>query len=348
MVNIVLLCKSITITDVRKAVLRLKGQNKTRRKSKMRKPITITLALMMVLLFVACSDNGNTNRGDSGVQNGNSNSTSSTQDDNNSATPLPAQNNKPSYSLADATIVDDENVTFTITSIEESGFWGFSLKVYCENKTDKDLMFSWDKVSVNGYMIDPFWASEIAAGRRSNTEISFFDNALERCNITSVDEIVFTLKAYDSNDWLADRLVNEEFIIYPTGLDANSVVYSERQPTTTEQIIVDNESCIFIIESEETDSIWGYTLNCYIENKTSEPLMFSWDNVSVNGFMIDPFWSNSVQPGKRSYSDISFLSSRFEENSISVVEEIEFELRIYNSDDWTAPKIVEEKFTYAP
>jgi hypothetical protein len=324
------------------------GQSKSRRENKMRKLATITLALMLVLFFVACSDSSNTSRDDSNIQNDNSNSASSMLDESGGTSPLPAQNNRSSYSLADAVIVDDENVTFTITRIEDGGLWGFAIKVYCENKTDIDLMFSWDNVSVNGYMIDPFWASEIAAGRKSNTEISFSDSALERCNISSVDEIVFTLNAYDTNDWLADKLVKDEFIIYPTGLNADTVVYPERPSTATEQIIVDNESCAFIIEGAENDSIWGYTLNCYIDNKSSEPLMFSWDNVSVNGFMIDPFWSKSVQPGKRSYSDISFSTSRFEENGISDVEEIEFELRIYNSDDWTAPMIVEEKFTYAP
>lgn len=244
--------------------------------------------------------------------------------------------------------MDDENCTFTITSVEESSLWGFSLKALCENKTDIDLMFSWNNVSVNGYMVDTFWATEVAAGKKSNTEINISDKALEKCNISSIDEIVFMLRVYDSNDWFADKLVNDEFIVYPTGLDASSVVYPERNSTATEQIIADNESCVFIIERAENDPIWGYTLICYLENKTSEPLMFTWENVSVNGFMIEPFWATDVQPGKRSYSDINFSSSKFEENNISDVEEIEFKLRIHNSDNWSAIDVINEVFTYMP
>jgi hypothetical protein len=300
--------------------------------------LSLFVAVLMIMATVACdvSENNETSTpNENGGTIGNNN-TSLTQD------------NKPNYSLIDTVIVDDENVAFTITSVKDSGFWGFTLKVFCENKTDKDLMFSWDNVSVNGYMIDPFWATEIAAGRKSNTEISFSDSALERANISSVDEIVFKLRVYDSNDWQADNFVNDEFIIYPTGMDSSLVVYPLRNATDTERVIVDNESITFIIEGVTNDPIWGYTLNCYLENKTSEPLMFSWDNVSVNGFMVDPFWANEVQPGKRNFSDINFSNSKFEENNISNVEEIEFKLRVYNSDNWSADDIINEVFTYMP
>jgi len=317
----------------------------------MKKLTSIILAIILALSVSACA-------GDNTPQSSVSNPPPASPSDN-SPTPSPsapsessntssAQNNKPNYSLTSAVIIDDENCSFTITSVEESGFWGFSLKVLCENKADIDLMFSWDNVSVNSYMADPFWATEVAAGKKSNTEISFSDSTLERCNIESIDEIVFTLIIYDSNDWLADRLISEEFVIYPTGLDANSIIYPTRKPTATEQIVIDNESCTFIIESENTDSLWGYTLICYLENKTPEPLMYSWDNVSVNGFMVDPYWATSVQPGKRCYSDISFSNSKFEENGISSVEEIEFKLRIYDSDSWSAPDVVNEVFSYSP
>jgi hypothetical protein len=244
--------------------------------------------------------------------------------------------------------VDDDNVTFIITSAGESRIWGFTLNVFMGNKTDLDLMFSFDNVSVNGFMIDPFWASEVAAGKKSNTEISFSSSAFERSNIISVDEITFTLTVYDSNDWMADRLIKEEFIIYPTGLDANSVAYPDRRSVANEQTIFDNDGIIFIIEETEVDSIWGYTLSVYLENKTDVRLMFSWDNVSVNGFMIDPFWATTVQSGKRSHATISFSKSAFEENGIVNVDEIEFKLRVYNADDWLAANFVEEIFTFMP
>ena len=76
--------------------------------------------------------------------------------------------------------------------------------------------------------------------------------------------------------------------------------------------------------------------------------MFSWDDVSVNGFMIDPFWASAIAPGMRNYSDISFSSSSFDENDITQVEEIEFTLRVHDYDDWFGDDVFRETLTYIP
>ena len=112
-------------------------------------------------------------------------------------------------------LVDNENCTFKITSTGTDPIWGYTLQVYLENKTDVELMFSLDDVSVNGFMCDPFWASSVAAGKKANEEISFSDSDFEKNGITEVSEIVFTLTVYDANDWTADHLVSETFTIHP-------------------------------------------------------------------------------------------------------------------------------------
>lgn len=307
----------------------------------MKRYLAFALMLVILLALPACSGSNDTSPPS------NSSSTDTNSDPQTSASQT-VKDDTPSYSLSDVVIVDDENCIFTVTGVKADGFWGFTLNVLCENNTDKNLMFSWESVSVNGYMVDPFWATEVAAGKKANSEISFSSDQLEKCNITTVDEMVFTLRVYDSDDWSADRLVNDEYAIYPTGLDADSVTYPERTVSTSEQIIIDNEGCTFIIEGVESDGTWGYSLNCYLVNKTSDPLMFSWNDVSVNGYMVDPFWATEVAPGKRAFSDISFSNSDFETNGISEVEDIEFKLRVYNPNDWSATDICNEVFTYAP
>ena len=72
------------------------------------------------------------------------------------------------------------------------------------------------------------------------------------------------------------------------------------------------------------------------------------DDVSVNGFMCDPFWAQSVAAGKKSNSSLSWLSSSFEENGIELVEEISFTLRVYDSDDFLAEDVFEKAFTIHP
>lgn len=209
-------------------------------------------------------------------------------------------------------------------------------------------MFTVEDVSVNGYMIDPLWADTVAAGKKANEELSFSSSEFRRCGITSAEEIVFNLRIYDNDDWSADNFVDDTFAIYPTSLSAEEITYPERSTSSTEQILLDDENVSFIILEEKEDSIWGYYLLCYLENKTDKDLMFTWEDVSVNGYMIDPFWAEIVTAGKRSYEEIHFLNSYFEENDISSVEEVEFTLHIYDSDNWTSNAVFYDTLTYKP
>jgi len=112
-------------------------------------------------------------------------------------------------------LVDNGHCTVTVKGYDEKDLFGYSVKVFLENKTDKELMFSVDNVSVNGYMCDPFWATTVAAGKKANEQITFFESDLEDNGIEKVEEITFTLKVYDSNDITADYFVKETFSINP-------------------------------------------------------------------------------------------------------------------------------------
>lgn len=109
--------------------------------------------------------------------------------------------------------VDDENCTFKITEIDPDNEWGYTLKAYLENKTDKNLMYAMEDVSVNGFMCDPFWAETVQAGKKSKSEISFFEENFAELGIENVEEIEFTLRVYDENDFEAADLVKETFTL---------------------------------------------------------------------------------------------------------------------------------------
>ncbi len=254
----------------------------------------------------------------------------------------------PKYIISDDVIVDNDNCTFKIIKAYDDG-WEFTLKVFCENKTaDKTLMFSVDKVSVNGYMIDPFWATEVLPGKKANSEISFYSTDFKEAGINAADEISFTLKVYDSDNWTEDYFVNEQYVVYPTGLSSEEIVCPERATTPVEQVVFDNDVITFVILKASDDDSLEYTLQCYLENKTDKTLMFSWDDVSVNGYMVDPFWAIEISPGKRCYSGIDFSKSDFDDNDITEVEEISYRMRVYDSNNWSAKDLVNEYLSFKP
>lgn len=57
----------------------------------------------------------------------------------------------------------------------------------------------------------------MAAGKTSNSDISWSDSTLEENGIdeSSIEEIELPITVYPSEDWMADKLVDETFTINP-------------------------------------------------------------------------------------------------------------------------------------
>ena len=122
---------------------------------------------------------------------------------------------QPTEGFDELVLVDNEHVTVKITGVNPNGLFGYTIQVFLENKTDLQLMYSADNVSVNGYMCDPFWATMVDAGKKSNEQISFMESDFELNGIVDVTDVTFTLVVYDSNDLMADNLVEETFTVNP-------------------------------------------------------------------------------------------------------------------------------------
>lgn len=254
------------------------------------------------------------------------------------------------YQINNLVVVDNADIKITLKEAYDDDFWGFTIEVLVENKTpDQKIMISLNNVVINGYDSSTFWVDVIEAGKASNSEIHLYDTTLEELGMSTFDKIELYFRAIDYDDWMADPILNESYTIYPTGLTEQEIVFPNRPTSENELIVVDNEYFTFVIIDTYTDPIWGYTLTCYIENKTTDiELMFSWDDVSVNNFMIDPYWAKILLPKTKAITSISFYSEDFENNGITVVNEIEFNLSVYDFTDFFSDYLLDATFTYNP
>ena len=242
----------------------------------------------------------------------------------------------------------NDRCAFSVTKTEYNEHLGLQVHVLCENNSDNTLLFTWNNTAVCGYMYEPYWAEEVAAGKKVNSTLDFDTYELEKMGITSVDEIFFTLSVIDAENFLDAPLVNQGFRIYPTGKTANQVVYPEYVHKNGETVIAENDVLTFIIENVEDEVSEFYTLNCYLANHTGKNLMVSWDSVSVNGFMVDPFWATSVAAGMQTFTQINFLRTDLEAQGIEDVSEIEFTILAYDDDNWDADYLLSETYTFNP
>ena len=242
-------------------------------------------------------------------------------------------------------LVSDENVTFTVDAVSNNAMAGMELEVTCVNKTQETLVFSWNNVSVCGLMYDPAWAVTVPAGETMTSRVEIDTYALETMGIRSVDEITFQLDVVSSENWMDAPYVAEYFTIYPTGLTADTVVFPVRDTLESEEVLVNDENMTFIIEYVEPQEQF-YVVRCYIENKTDGTLMANWENVTVNGEEIDPFWTVLVAPGKGAYAQVVFNQSDLQTVGVETVEQIDFDLLAYRYDDWS--ELVAITATYLP
>lgn len=316
----------------------------------MKKITAILLSILLILTFAACSNS------ESGTTKG-SKDTVTTDAPSSPATKMPKASKTSQASEPEATkgeisfdevvIVDDEYCSFKITEIDPDNMWGYTLKAYLENKTDdKSLMFSVNGASINGLQSDPYFACEVAAGKKANEEISFMDSILDEVDIGEFTDIELFVRVYDAEDWMSDDLAEESIHIYPRGVEAASQFVRERQPSDV--VIIDNDSVTVLVTGYDPDGLWGYTVNFYLENKTGQQLMFTSDDVSVNGYMLDPFYATTLLGGKVAFSSLDWSDDNFAENGITDVEEIEMTFRVYDYDDWMADDLVNELLTLHP
>lgn len=243
-------------------------------------------------------------------------------------------------------LVDNEDLSFQITAIKNDAVWGYTLKTQLENRTDKDLMFSLQDVSVNGYMCDPYFASTVTAGMKANKDISFNTLDFQEIGITDVTQVELTLLVYDTNDWTADAVLKETFRIYPRGQAADREY--PRQSQSGDIVLFDTEDCTMIVTGFDPDNIWGYSVNVYLVNKTDDTLMFSVGDASVNGYMCSPYFAKTVAPGKQCITTVTWSQNALEENGITEVNELRLPIRVYDTEDWMDEEFINDTFTINP
>ena len=242
-------------------------------------------------------------------------------------------------------LMDNEFCTFSVGPVSASEIAGMQVKVTCVNKTQESLDFAWSNVSVCGMMYDPNWAVTVNAGETLTDLVEIDTYALERIGIQVVEEITFRLDVLSTENWMDEPYAKDYFTIYPTGLDADTVIYPVREEVASEVVLVDDENLTFIAEFVEEQDFY-YVVRCYMVNKTQETLMASWENVTVNGLAVDPFWTALIAPGKSAYAQVQFANSDLEALGIESVEEITFNLMAYTEADWA--ELVNQTVTYQP
>lgn len=309
----------------------------------MKKIIALLLTLVLMLSLAACG--GDETSDTDGAQTP-TQSQDQTDDQPEESNPTEDETGKDEVAFTETVVVDNEECLIKITGIENDPIWGYSLKVYLENKSaDQAYMFSVDEAAINGVQCTTLFATEVAAGKKANESVIFMDD-MEEYDIGDYTDIELNFSVCDAEDWLADPVTEATAHVYPYGED--KAVCFVREAQDSDQILIDNEIVTAIVTGYEQDEIWGYTAKVYLVNKSDKDLMFSVSDAAINGFMADPIFAEEVSSGKCTFSSISWADTVLEENNITKIEEIEFKLQVYDLEDIFAEDVVNESVTLKP
>ena len=154
----------------------------------MKKIATLFLVFTMLFSLVACGGETTNNDGGTNANNttNNADQTSTSQEE----TTKGEEKTENEITFTEMVVIDNEECIIKITGIDADNMWGYTVKALLENKsTDKTYMFSIENAAINGVQCDPFFATEVAAGKKSNEEISFTGDELEENGITEYTDI---------------------------------------------------------------------------------------------------------------------------------------------------------------
>jgi hypothetical protein len=225
-------------------------------------------------------------------------------------------------------LVDQNDIVVTATEYTTDSIWGDGIKLLLENNSNEDVTVGCNALIVNDYMITDLFSADVAAGKKANETLYLSNSELKAAGIENVGQVEVYFHVYDS-------------VSYDTIFDTDDVTIQTSEYENMDTAVDDagtelyNEGGIRIVgKTVDENSFWGTAILLYTENTSGKNVGISVDDMSINGFMMSPFFSTTVYDGKKSIDEITVFSSDMEENGIESIDEVELKFHIYDADSY--------------
>lgn len=97
---------------------------------------------------------------------------------------------------------EGNDVKVVVKGLDLNGsIFGPSIVVYIENNGDKALTVQTRDVSVNGFMMDPIFSSDMMPGKCAVDTITFMSEELEENDITAIETVELSFTIFDFENW---------------------------------------------------------------------------------------------------------------------------------------------------
>lgn len=232
--------------------------------------------------------------------------------------------------IEEQVIFDAEGLIITATEYVDDSFWGEGIKLVLENTSEADVGIGCDALIVNDYMIYDLFSSKVAAGKKANETLYFSSSQLKAAGITNIGKVEVQFHLYDPDTYMTSY-TGECVTIETSNIDVMDTT------ADIEGVEIMNVNDVKILaKAVDEDSFWGAAVVLYIENNSGKNVIIQCDDCSINGYMMTPFFSCTVNGSKKAVDTIDFLSSELEENGIEEIEEIELKVKVLNAETYSS------------
>ncbi len=217
---------------------------------------------------------------------------------------------------------ESEVVRFEIQGVNPDAPEGYELKLLFENKIDgAELYFALEEFAVQRWLSDTYknyifeqnLGSETGVVTVEPLSVKEFSvyldrDALSDLGIKTVDEIGFHLRAWNW-DYTNASVASEEARVYPTGLDADSIVVPEAVRSEEFLAEAENNSISVSLLGFEVNESGKLQAKYLVQNKRDVELFVELPggNRMLNGESYDSLWLHGfyLSGNTRSYVDVN-------------------------------------------
>ncbi|MCR5719526.1 MAG: hypothetical protein K6F84_03075 [Lachnospiraceae bacterium] len=233
--------------------------------------------------------------------------------------------------IEEQVLLDRDGIKITATGYDQDSIWGDGIKLLIENDSDKDYTVGCDALIVNDYMISDLFVEEVASGKKSNDTMHLSSAELKAAGIDNVGKVEMYFHAYDQD---YEYLFKNEYSEIKTSEYDNM----DTTPNDAGTELYNEDGIKIVGKTVDENSFWGMAILLYCENTSGKNVCIQGDDMSVNGFMMSPYFSTTVYDGKKSIDEITVFSSDIEENGIESIDEVELKFHIFEDDTYDTIK----------
>lgn len=200
-------------------------------------------------------------------------------------------------------LVDNNECRVTVTGYGGNQEDGYEVKLLLENKNKaKDCLFAVERAYLDGVQFDAYFAGTTAPGKSREGYVYFNADEMKKYRIKTPADIALYLSAIDP-DYFNGDYINETCHVYPGGYGkASSYKYAVKD---SDRVLAENDNASIILTGFSKDKELDYfCADLCLINKTKEALVFTAEDVTVNGEDLYPYFSHTLDGGCTSFTQI--------------------------------------------